>query len=140
MTSFDGTTFKELSADGYVTWPKAAVSVIKKVPGGALNVIQRIGTAVSRVTIPALVTAAQASALEGKVGDSGSLVFSDETVTATLEAIEPRISIGIGNDLFVTSLTFRRSSAPIGSAVADAFLLEDGTYILLEDSTNLLLE
>lgn len=141
MTSFDGTTLIELNGGGgYVTWPKAAVSVLKKIPGGSVNVIQKIGTGVSRLSIPALLTAAQASALQGKVGNSGSLVFSYETVTATLEAMEPLVSVGIDNDLYQTTLTFRRSSAPAGSVVSDAILLEDGTYLLLEDGTNLLLE
>lgn len=140
MTSFDGTTFKQLSDNGYVTWPKASVRVIKKIPGGPLNVIQKIGTGVSRVTIPALMTEAQKDTLLGKVGTSGSLIFTYETVTAKLEAMEPPVSQGIDNDLYVSALTFKRSSAPAGSIVSNAILLEDGTYLLLEDGTNLLLE
>lgn len=141
MTTFDSTTFKELNGgDGYAQWPKTATSVLKKIPGGSVSVIQRVGTAVSRLTIPALMTEAQTSALLGKVGNSGSLVFTAETVTATLEAMESPISVGIGNDLYLSALTFRRSSAPAGSIVTNAILLEDGTYLLLEDNSRLVLE
>lgn len=61
MTSFKGTTFKELNSDGYTGWPRVTVSVKKKIPGGDDNVIQKIGTGPSRAQIPALLTAAQAT-------------------------------------------------------------------------------
>lgn len=140
MTSFDSVQFTQLSADGYPTWPRTAVLVIKKIPGGSGNVVQRIGTATSRLSIPALMTAAQASAMLGKVGTTGSLAFEYETTTATLEAMEPPVSIGIDNDLYTSSLSFRRGSAPTGAAITNAILLQNGTYLLLEDGSNLLTE
>lgn len=111
-TSFAGAAFRQLS-DGqgrYAVWAKTGGFIIKKIPGGDKNVIQKFAPAFPRMTMPITGTAAQMVALQGKVGDSGSLIFHFETATARLLLMSEPVSIGIGNDLYFSSLTFIRSS------------------------------
>src|SRR5919202_653785 len=117
MASFDGATFKELSQDGrFAVWSKAATIVVKKVPGGDLNVIQVIGQALPRLTMPIACSASELTALYGKRGNEATLVFSYESTTARLESIAPPALAAVGSDLYFTSLSFIRSSGAITSA------------------------
>lgn len=141
MTSFGGTTILgERGNDGtsFPTWDKPGVSVIKKIPGGSLNVIQTIGTGPARLGLAVKVTGAQLGSLYGQLGDTDTLIFSAETATARLESIETPVKVG-ANDEYFTTLNFIRSSG-VSTVPSTAILLEDGTPILLEDGTYLLLE
>lgn len=141
MTSFRSKTFKELNNDGYTAWPRATVSARKKIPGGPHKVIQKIGTAASTAQIPALMTEAEKDDMLNEVGNSGSLIFLYETVTAKLLEMAPPVSEGVDNDLWTSILTFRRSGAPSGGGIpanarlteaGDARITESGDYRVIE--------
>ncbi len=142
-TSFDGASgWRQLSSgSGYAVWSKTGGFVIKKIPGGAKNVIQKFAQAFPKMTMPIEGTAAQMTALQGKVGVEGSLVFHFETCTARLLSMTAPISIGIDNDLYFSSLTFIRSSGYFAIATAsttriteagDIRLTEDGQVRIIE--------
>lgn len=133
MTSFDGVTIKgERGNDGtsFPTWNKPGVSVVKKIPGGDVNVIQIIGTGPARLGLAVKVTFAQLTSLYGKLGVTGSLVFSYETATAKLESIDTPVQIGT-NDEYFTTLNFIRSSG-VSTTPATAFLTEAGDILATE--------
>lgn len=139
--SFDGATLKQLS-DGsgrYAVWSKTGGFVIKKIPGGDKNVIQKFSAAFPRMTMPITGTAAQMVALQGKVGEEGTLVFHFETCTARLLSMEPPVSIGIDNDLYFSALTFLRTS-PYFTVPLDAILLQTGRMLLTETGDYFILE
>ena len=130
MSSFDGVTIAERGAGAanFPIWQKRGLAVIKKIPGGDVNVIQTIGVDLPRLAMPARVTAAQLTALYGKVGVSGSLVFSYETTTALLESIEGE-EISAGKDTYMVTLTFVRSGGAIG-APANALVTNLGESLV----------
>jgi hypothetical protein len=124
-TSFDSAAFLELASDGvYAGWSKTGSVVFKKIPGGDDTVIQKTGTGLPRLTMQALMTAAQLSAMYGKVGSSATLIFSYETCTARLEKIDGAQSIGIDNDIYTANLSFIRtgsvSTTPAAARVTEA--------------------
>ena len=140
MASFASATFDELSNDHeYAVWSKQGIAVIKKIPGGDKNVIQKIAVDLPRMTMPIKGTAAQITALYGKVGDSGTLIFSYETCTARLERMEPPQSIGIGNDLYASALSFIRT-ASITSVSTDTRITEAGVVRVTEASDTRIVE
>ena len=140
MGTFDGVTFQELGPE-YPIWSKSGTTIVKKIPGSSNNVIQKIGVDLPRLSLQVKLTAAQLTSMYGKVGNSASLVFSYETTTARLESIDPPVSIGIDNDIYLATLSFIRSSGAItgasGSSVritesSDTRLTESGDIRVLE--------
>lgn len=110
MASFASATFDELGPDStYAVWQKDSNFVVKKIPGSADNVIQKIALARARLDMPIKATASQITALYGKVGDSGTLAFTYESVSATLEAMDSPLSIGIDNNLYTSVLHFLKT-------------------------------
>jgi hypothetical protein len=139
--SFDGSTYDPLS-DGssiYPVWSKAGIAVVKKIPGGSKNVIQKIGVGLPRMALPIKGTRAQMDALLGKVGDSGTLIFPYETCVARLESMEPPTSIGIGNDLYTSVLNLIRT-ASVSTVSSTAFITEGGDAFITEASETLIQE
>ena len=130
MSSFDGVTIGERGSGGqsFPIWQKRGLAVVKHIPGGDVNVIQVIGFDLPRMSMPARVTAAQLTALYGKVGVSGSLVFSYETTTALLESIEGE-EISAGKDTYMVTLTFVRSGGAIG-APSNALVTDLGETLI----------
>jgi len=109
MSSFDGKTFQERGEQGKnsPSWDDNDIIVIKKVPGGDLNVIQRIGADVQRLAMPISCTAAEYADLRSVRGTTGSLAdWSDDDTDAFLEKIAPRIEVKPGEDLYWTTLHF----------------------------------
>lgn len=132
MASFAAATFDELGNDStYNVWSKQGIAITKKIPGGAKNVIQKIGTDLPRMAMPIKGTASQITALYGKVGDSGTLIFSYETCAARLESMEPPQSIGIDNDLYTGVLSFIRT-ASVSTVSSTAWLTESGDTWITE--------
>jgi hypothetical protein len=109
MASFASCSFYESPSDGtgYPSWNKAMILAVKPRPNDD-PVIQEIGEDVQRAAIAITCTAAQLSALQDKVLESGSLVMNWETVNAFLDSISPPQMVGIGNDLFFATLNFIR--------------------------------
>lgn len=132
--SFDSAAFRELSSgDGYATWGKASTFATKKIPGSDDTVLQLAGIALPKLAMPIMGTASEMAALLGKVGVEGSLVFTYETVTARLESMEPPVSIGIGNDLYVSTLHLIRSSGAISPAPDTGSLILDSDRAVVTD-------
>lgn len=131
MGSFDGATFKERgrNAQTWPLWGKAGIAVIKKIPGGPKNVIQKLTIDMPRLDLVVRVTAAELAALYGKVGVEGSLVFSYETCTARLERMDGE-EVGAGNDRYFVTLHLLRSSGAIAGTPATALLSDSGAYLL----------
>lgn len=135
MGVFDSASFDELS-DGssqYAGWSKPGLTVVKKIPGGSKNVIQKIGVGMPKLALAIKGTKAQMTALLAKVGDEGSLTFNFETTTARLESMEPPTSIGIDNDLYTSTLNFLRSSGGI-TALPSNLLRSDAGNRLTDNS------
>lgn len=110
MASFDGAGFDELGPDStYNVWQKDSNFVVKKIPGSADNIIQKIAVGVPRLDMPIKGTASQITALYGKVGTSGTLAFTYESTSARLESMDSPLSIGIDNNLYTSVLHFLRT-------------------------------
>jgi hypothetical protein len=108
MASFSGATFLESrQSDGYPTWDKIDLLIIRARANDD-PVIAVNGMDVQRVTVAAQCTAAELTALYDLVLESGSLVFDYETHTAFLESMGAAQQIGIGNDIYLTTLSFIR--------------------------------
>jgi hypothetical protein len=132
MGSFDGAGFSERGAPPqFQVWSKGGTVAIKKIPGGSNNVIQKIGVDLPRLALVVKATSAQLTALYGKVGVSGSLVFGYETATATLESIDSVAEQGAGKDVYFATLNLIRSSA-VSFTPSTAFLTEAGDTFLTE--------
>src|SRR5262249_37195209 len=114
--------------------------VVKKIPGGDVNVIQVIGEALPRLSMPIACSAAELSALYGKRGGEASLVFSYETTTARLEPIAPPSLAAVGPALYFASLSVIPSSGAITSVPSTALITEDGATLLTEAGESIIQE
>jgi hypothetical protein len=139
VASFDSAGFDELGQDSvYNIWSKSGIAITKKIPGGDKNVIQKIGVDLPRLAMPIKATASQITALYGKVGGSGTLVFSYETCTARLESMEQPQSIGIGNNLYTSQLNLIRLVS-VGTPTT-GFITEVGETFITEGGDTLIEE
>jgi hypothetical protein len=136
MTSFDGVSFKELTQDStYPTWSKSGNTLIKNIPGGSKNVIQKVGTDLPRLAMPVQLTAAQLASLKTKAEAAtvGTLIFSYETCTARLQSVDSPASVGIDNDIYPATLNFIRTGS-VSTTPTTAILAENGNPLITEAS------
>jgi hypothetical protein len=126
--SFDGTNFigeRGAGASAFPVWGKAGSIVIKRVPLGNKNVIQKIAVGLPRLALVVKVTAAQLAALRGKIGVEGTLVFGYESATARLESITGAAEQSAGHDVYFATLNLIRL-ASVGSTPSTARVIESG--------------
>jgi hypothetical protein len=136
MTSFDGVSFKELTQDStYPTWSKSGNTLIKNIPGGSKNVIQKVGTDLPRLAMPVQLTAAQLASLKTKAEAAtvGTLIFSYETCTARLQSVDSPASVGIDNDIYPATLNFIRTGS-VSTTPTTAILAENSNPLITEAS------
>src|SRR5262245_29809163 len=121
--TFDGATTLGERGRGptgpYPVWSVTGTVVVTKIPGGSKNVVQVLGMKLPRLALTVKCTAAQLATLRGKIGETGTLVFSFETTTATLESVSDAQEIGAGHNIYFATLNLIRSSASFGAAAAN---------------------
>lgn len=107
MASFDGVEFSERGAGNGAMFPIHPIrinTVILKIPGGAKSVLQTFGVPPSAFDMPARVDAAHLSALRGKVGTSGTLIYSFGSFTARLESVSEPAEVKRDRDYYFVTL------------------------------------
>jgi hypothetical protein len=143
MTSFDGVSFKELTQDStYPTWSKSGNTLIKNIPGGSKNVIQKVGTDLPRLAMPVQLTAAQLASLKTKAEAAtvGTLIFqlrnlhSSATecrqpckLSALITTFTPRLSTSFAPDRLSTTPTtaiLAENSNPLITEASEYFIQE----------------
>ena len=107
--SFDGATFLEAAqGEGYPTWNKRDILVVKPLPAGNTPVVQEIGMDVQRLALAVIVSGTELTALYDKVLESGTLIIDWESHSAFLESIGGVTRTSVGSDLYQTTLNFIR--------------------------------
>lgn len=141
MGSFSSITFQERgSGTTFPIWGKAGIAIIKKIPGGNLNIIQKIGLDMPRLALVVRVTAAQLASLRGVVGDTASLVFGYETTTAQLESITDAQEVSAGRDTYFVTLNLLRTTGTISGGGLTSILAESGDTLTTEAGDTILVE
>jgi len=108
VATFNSHSFSERGDTGKNVpgWDKKFTTVELIVPGGS-PVIHSIGVNARRLAMPIQGTNSQLDSLEGDIdGSTHSLVWSDGTDTCLLEAMDTRIEIKSGHDVYQTVLHF----------------------------------
>ncbi len=107
--NFNSRFFHERGDTGknHPQWGITRLFVLKKIPGGDLNVIQNIGNDVQRLAMPIQCTGTVLGQLIGDIGATAALHnWSGADTNAYLYDIDPPIEVKPGTDLYQTVLHF----------------------------------
>ncbi len=110
MASFAGVSFEERGDNGtmYPIWGIEADATAEHIPGGNLTSIDYTGNNQDTLVLNIRCTKAQYDSLRGKVGTVGSLVYSYETHSAFLKAIQNPTQL-VTSGVYFASLLFWRT-------------------------------
>ena len=101
--SFAGATFFERGTPPFFPrFSRKADSSVTHIPGGNVNVTQTSGLLADRLSLVIRCTAAELTALEGKVDTTGSLIYSGGTRSAYLDEVDSPQEIAASGRFFAT--------------------------------------
>lgn len=131
--SFDSIPFLELmQGQGRPSRNLLAAGSLNSHRNGTFTFID-MGTTTEPFTINVAVEGTQKTALEGKRGVTGNLVFSRGTWNATLLDVLPQPGKNGDLDIYNLALQLFSTSNPSGGPPDNALLSDDGHYILSDD-------
>lgn len=138
--SFDSTAFMELVSGGFLPGRDVDTEGTLYNLGGGTHIYVDMGQAPGIFEIVVGVEGTQASALIGKRGDTGTLVWSRGSQTATLLDILPTEADVAGFDANTLTLKFFSDDFPSGVTPSGAIVSEGSVSIVTEGGVSIVTE